>query len=70
MKNIVENLNIQANIGSKMNNANGKLLARIANMCSWMEPNDFDLPVIKPLVGEKAKREHMLLGEALMRMGI
>jgi hypothetical protein len=51
-----------------MNNTNGKLLARIANMCSWMEPNDFDLPIIKPLVGEKAKREHMLLGEALMRM--
>jgi len=70
MNRVIENLNTQANIGSKMNNANGTLLSRIANMCSWMEPNDFDLPVIRPLVGEKAKREHMLLGEALMRMSV
>jgi len=66
MNNVVENLEMQAHIGHKMNNANGTLLKRIANMCSWMEPNDLDIR-IEPMVGEGAKRRHMLMGEMLGR---
>jgi hypothetical protein len=68
MNSVVENLEVQAHIGYVMNNASGTLLARIANMCSWMEPNSFDIR-IEPIVGEGAKRRHMLRGEILERMG-
>jgi hypothetical protein len=67
MNSVVENLNIQAHIGAEMNNANGTLLMRIANMCSWMEPNAFNLR-INPMVTEKEKREFKLREEMLYRM--
>lgn len=65
--NIHDKLNTQAHIGFEMNNANGKLLMRIANMCSWMEKNDLDI-YIKPLVGEGEKRKHALKEEMMMRI--
>jgi hypothetical protein len=65
--NVIDNLNTQAHIGFEMNNANGKLLMRIANMCSWMEKNDLNI-YIKPLVGDGEKRKCRLEYEMRLRI--
>ena len=61
-KEIMNNLEAQMEIGEKMNNGNGALLARISCMCTWMVDNGSGF-MIKPMVGEGARRRNMLMIE-------
>jgi len=67
MKNSIQKqLEVQSQIGIRLQNANGDLLNRIANLVSWMQNDSVVLILPAVTLSEKRKRQ-LSLEEALRR---